>query len=44
MVAIGGWRLASTAAPAWTLFALAGDGMVVLGRRPRPVRSRGPLG
>ena len=31
MVAIGGWWLASIDAPAWTLFALVGGGMVVLG-------------
>jgi Na+-driven multidrug efflux pump len=31
MVAIGGWWLASIAAPAWTLFALVGAAMIVLG-------------
>jgi hypothetical protein len=31
MVAIGGWWLASIDAPAWTLFALVGASMVVLG-------------
>jgi putative MATE family efflux protein len=31
MVAIGGWWLATIDAPAWTLFALVGAGMVVLG-------------
>jgi putative MATE family efflux protein len=31
MVAIGGWWLASIDAPAWTLFALVGGGMIVLG-------------
>lgn len=31
IVAIGGWWLASIDAPAWTLFALVGGGMVVLG-------------
>jgi hypothetical protein len=31
MVAVGGWWLASIDAPAWTLFALVGGGMVVLG-------------
>ena len=31
MVAIGGWWLASIDAPAWTLFALVGGAMVVLG-------------
>jgi Na+-driven multidrug efflux pump len=31
MVAIGGWCLATIDAPAWTLFALVGAGMVVLG-------------
>ena len=31
MVAIGGWWLASIEAPAWTLFALVGAAMVVLG-------------
>jgi putative MATE family efflux protein len=31
MVAMGGWWLASIDAPAWTLFALVGGGMVVLG-------------
>jgi MATE family, multidrug efflux pump len=31
MVAIGGWWLASIDAPAWTLFALVGAAMVVLG-------------
>jgi putative MATE family efflux protein len=31
MVAIGGWWLASINAPAWTLFALVGGGMIVLG-------------
>jgi Na+-driven multidrug efflux pump len=30
-VAVGGWWLASIDAPAWTLFALVGGGMVVLG-------------
>jgi putative MATE family efflux protein len=31
MVAIGGWWLASVDAPAWTLFALVGAAMIVLG-------------
>jgi putative MATE family efflux protein len=31
IVAIGGWWLASIDAPAWTLFALVGGGMIVLG-------------
>jgi Na+-driven multidrug efflux pump len=31
IVAIGGWWLASIAAPAWTLFALVGAAMIVLG-------------
>jgi putative MATE family efflux protein len=31
MVAIGGWWLASIEAPAWTLFALVGAAMIVLG-------------
>jgi putative MATE family efflux protein len=31
MVAIGGWWLASIDAPVWTLFALVGGGMIVLG-------------
>jgi putative MATE family efflux protein len=31
MVAIGGWWLASVAAPVWTLFALVGAAMIVLG-------------
>ncbi len=31
MVAIGGWWLATIDAPAWTLFALVGAGMIVLG-------------
>jgi putative MATE family efflux protein len=31
MVAIGGWWLASIDAPAWTLFALVGAAMIVLG-------------
>ena len=31
MVAIGGWWLASSDAPAWTLFALVGGAMVVFG-------------
>ncbi len=31
MVAIGGWWLASIDAPAWTLFALVGSSMIVLG-------------
>jgi putative MATE family efflux protein len=31
MVAVGGWWLASIEAPAWTLFALVGAAMVVLG-------------
>jgi putative MATE family efflux protein len=31
MVAMGGWWLASIDAPAWTLFALVGGGMIVLG-------------
>lgn len=31
MVAIGGWWLATIDAPVWTLFALVGAGMVVLG-------------
>jgi MatE len=31
MVAIGGWWLASINAPAWTLFALVGAAMIVLG-------------
>jgi putative MATE family efflux protein len=31
MVALGGWWLASIGAPAWTLFALVGAAMVVLG-------------
>jgi Na+-driven multidrug efflux pump len=31
LVAIGGWWLASIDAPAWTLFALVGAAMVVLG-------------
>jgi putative MATE family efflux protein len=31
MVAIGGWWLASSDAPAWTLFALVGSAMVVFG-------------
>jgi Na+-driven multidrug efflux pump len=31
MVAIGGWWLASIGAPAWTLFALVGAAMIVLG-------------
>jgi putative MATE family efflux protein len=31
MVAIGGWWLAAIAAPAWTLFALVGAAMIVLG-------------
>jgi putative MATE family efflux protein len=31
LVAIGGWWLASIEAPAWTLFALVGGGMIVLG-------------
>lgn len=31
MVAIGGWWLASTGAPAWTLFALVGAAMIVFG-------------
>ena len=31
MVAIGGWWLASVAAPAWALFALVGAAMIVLG-------------
>jgi putative MATE family efflux protein len=31
MVAVGGWWLASSGAPAWTLFALVGAAMVVFG-------------
>jgi Na+-driven multidrug efflux pump len=31
MVALGGWWLASIGAPAWTLFALVGAAMIVLG-------------
>ena len=31
MVAVGGWWLASSAAPAWTLFALVGAAMTVFG-------------
>ena len=31
IVAIGGWYLASSGAPAWTLFALVGGAMVVFG-------------
>jgi putative MATE family efflux protein len=31
MVAVGGWWLASSAAPAWTLFALVGAAMAVFG-------------
>jgi hypothetical protein len=31
MVGIGGWWLASSGAPAWTLFALVGAAMVVYG-------------
>jgi putative MATE family efflux protein len=31
LVAIGGWWLAAVGAPAWTLFALVGGGMIVLG-------------
>jgi putative MATE family efflux protein len=31
MVAIGGWWLAAIAAPAWTLFAMVGAAMIVLG-------------
>jgi putative MATE family efflux protein len=31
MVAIGGWWLVAIDAPAWTLFALVGGGMIVLG-------------
>jgi Na+-driven multidrug efflux pump len=31
MVAIGGWWLAAIDAPAWTLFALVGGAMIVLG-------------
>ena len=31
MVAVGGWWLASSNAPAWTLFALIGAAMIVFG-------------
>jgi hypothetical protein len=31
IVALGGWWLASSGAPAWTLFALVGAAMVVFG-------------
>jgi hypothetical protein len=31
LVGIGGWWLASSGAPAWTLFALVGAAMVVYG-------------
>jgi hypothetical protein len=31
LVAVGGWWLAASGAPAWTLFALVGTAMVVFG-------------
>ena len=31
LVALGGWWLAASGAPAWTLFALVGIAMVVFG-------------
>ncbi len=31
LVGLGGWWLASSGAPAWTLFALVGAAMVVFG-------------
>jgi hypothetical protein len=31
MVGVGGWWLASSGAPAWTLFALVGAAMAVFG-------------
>ena len=44
IVAIGGWWLASSGAPAWTLFALVGGAMVVFGVELGAVRALHPLG